>query len=117
MVNYRNELIGRTEHLPKGYYWGCYTDINPNAWKFDVWAISKDEFDEKEKAIHDLKSQIDVVQRKATSPRRELHRLGNRYALHTTKSTAELSAVLFRCLAAFYSPSAFRPKYHPHWRA
>ncbi len=62
-MNYRNEIIGRTEHLPKGYYWGCYTNINSNAWKVDVWSISKEEFDEKEKAIYDLKSQIDAVQR------------------------------------------------------
>ncbi len=62
-MNYRNEIIGRTEHLPKGYYWGCYTNINSNAWKVDVWSISQEEFDEKEKAIYDLKSQIDAVQR------------------------------------------------------
>ncbi|WP_433939953.1 hypothetical protein [Paenibacillus lautus] len=48
-MNYRNELIGRTEHLPRGNYWGCYTDYL-NAFKVDVWAISQEEFDKKEKA-------------------------------------------------------------------
>lgn len=62
-MSYRNELIGRTSHLPKGYYWGCYTNINANAWKVDVWSISQEEFDEKEKAIHDLKSQLNEGQR------------------------------------------------------
>lgn len=64
-MNYRNELIERTEHLPRGYYWGCYTDYYLNAWKVDVWAISQEEFDKKEKELHDLKSRIDVVQRMA----------------------------------------------------
>jgi hypothetical protein len=46
-MNYRNEFIGRTEHLPRGYYWGCYTDFYLNAWKVDVWAISQEKFDKK----------------------------------------------------------------------
>ncbi|GIP03292.1 hypothetical protein J28TS4_16990 [Paenibacillus lautus] len=49
-MNNRNELIGRTEHLPRGYYWRCYTDYYLNALKVDVRVISQEEFDKKEKA-------------------------------------------------------------------
>ena len=34
----------------RGYYRGCYTDYYLNAWKVNVWAISQEEFDKKEKA-------------------------------------------------------------------
>ncbi|MFD2613162.1 hypothetical protein [Paenibacillus gansuensis] len=64
-MNYRNEFIGHTEHLPKGYYWGCYADFNTNAWKVDVWAISSKEFEQKQQEIEKLKFQINVVQRMA----------------------------------------------------
>ncbi len=64
-MNYRNELIGHTEHLPLGYYWGCYTFIYSNDWKVDVWVISSEDFARRELEIHELKSKIDVMQRKA----------------------------------------------------
>lgn len=63
-MNFRNELIGRTEHLPQGYYWGCFAVINSNAWKVDVWSISSKDFVQKQREIHELKSKINGVQRK-----------------------------------------------------
>ncbi|SFS76120.1 hypothetical protein [Paenibacillus sp. BC26] len=64
-MNYRNEFIGQTEHLPKGYYWGCYATFNSNDWKIDVWAISSKKFEQKQQKIEELKSQINAVQRLA----------------------------------------------------
>lgn len=62
-MNYRNEYIGRTGHLPRGFYWGCYTNITSNAWKIDVWAISSDEFAQKHKEIHELNTKMNPEQR------------------------------------------------------
>ncbi|MDU0206456.1 hypothetical protein [Paenibacillus sp. PFR10] len=64
-MNYRNEFIGQTEHLPQGYYWGCYADIISNAWKVDVWAISSKDFHQKQQEIEKLNAQINLVQRMA----------------------------------------------------
>ncbi|MGM1050692.1 MAG: hypothetical protein ACQEXX_31945 [Bacillota bacterium] len=64
-MHYRNEFIGCTEHLPRGFYWGCYTNIISNAWKVDVWAISSDEFAQRHQEIHELKSKINAEQRMA----------------------------------------------------
>lgn len=64
-MHYRNEFIGCTEHLPRGFYWGCYTIFNSNAWKVDVWAISSDEFAKRQLEIYELKSKINAVQRMA----------------------------------------------------
>ncbi|MGF7036745.1 hypothetical protein J2T17_007820 [Paenibacillus mucilaginosus] len=62
-MSYRNEFIGRTEHLPLGYYWGCYTAINSNAWKVDVWSISSEEFLKKQQDVIELITKINVQQR------------------------------------------------------
>jgi len=62
-MNYRNEYIGRTEHLPRGFYWGCYTNITASAWKVDIWAIPSDEFAQKHKEIQELKSKVNPEQR------------------------------------------------------
>lgn len=64
-MKYRNELIGKTEHLPQGYYWGCYTTFQDQAWKIDVWAISSKEFEQKQQEMAELKSQINAVLRMA----------------------------------------------------
>jgi hypothetical protein len=43
-MHFRNELIGQTEGLPKGYYWGIH--LNPGqetAWKIDIWTVDPEQ--------------------------------------------------------------------------
>jgi hypothetical protein len=38
-MHFRDETVGATPGLPKGFYWGVYlTDEPYGAWKIDVWA-------------------------------------------------------------------------------
>ncbi|MBS4220285.1 hypothetical protein KHA96_18445 [Bacillus sp. FJAT-49711] len=63
-MSFRNELIGRTPHLPKGLYWGVYTTFFGQQWKIDIWAISSREFQKKLSEFEKLYSQIDSIKRK-----------------------------------------------------
>lgn len=43
-MSFRNELLARTEGLPKGLYWGVYLGNERNgAWKIDIWAMDAEE--------------------------------------------------------------------------
>ena len=58
-MSYRNELIGKTDNLPKGLYWGIYTKLTfPEEWKIDIWAMDSDQIRSCCKRFKDLKSKI-----------------------------------------------------------
>ena len=43
-MHFRNELIGQTEGLPRGLYWGIYLgDERKGDWKIDVWTLDGDQ--------------------------------------------------------------------------
>ena len=43
-MHFRNELIGQTEGLPRGLYWGIYLgDERKGDWKIDVWTLGGDQ--------------------------------------------------------------------------
>ena len=44
-MQFRNELIGESEGLPRGWYWGVYLgNERAGAWKIDIWAVQADEY-------------------------------------------------------------------------
>ena len=58
-MSYRNELIGKTDNLPKGLYWGIYTKLTfPEEWKIDIWGMDSDQIRSCCKRFKDLKSKI-----------------------------------------------------------
>jgi hypothetical protein len=63
-MSFRNELISRTLHLPKGLYWGVQTNLFDQKWKIDIWAINSEEVNQKQSVVEELKSQIDNFKRK-----------------------------------------------------
>lgn len=63
-MSYRNELIEKTPNLPKGLYWGIYTNsIDSDKWKIDIWAVDSKQFNQFKLEIKELNSQIDNVKR------------------------------------------------------
>lgn len=63
-MNFRNEFIGKTPHLPKGLYWGVHTNLFNQSWKIDIWGMEIDEVRRKQKALEKLKVQMDQSKRK-----------------------------------------------------
>jgi len=44
-MSFRNELMAKTEDLPRGLYWGIYLgNERAGAWKIDLWAINREQF-------------------------------------------------------------------------
>lgn len=64
-MSFRNELIGRTMHLPKGLYWGIHTNLFDQKWKIDIWAIDSEDIKQKQRGVEDLKSKIDENKRQS----------------------------------------------------
>lgn len=64
-MNYRHTYGGQSRHLPQGYYWGCYAQIQSYDWKVDVWAISPEETARKQQKLHDIKTNMNDMQRLA----------------------------------------------------
>lgn len=63
-MSYRNEFIGKTQGLPKGLYWGIYTDImKTDTWKIDIWAIDSEQLLDFKKQTEKLKLHIDSYKR------------------------------------------------------
>ena len=60
-MSFRNELVGKTNNLPKGLYWGIYVQLEfPAEWKIDVWAIDSDQTKIHCKELENLKRKISV---------------------------------------------------------
>jgi hypothetical protein len=58
-MSFRNETIANTSGLPYGLYWGVYLgDERKGAWKIDVWAVEKKEYDRLDKFFIQLKNQL-----------------------------------------------------------
>ncbi len=55
-MSFRNELIGKTHHLPNGLYWGVHTYLFGHQWKIDIWAIGSEEIKQKQKKIKRIKN-------------------------------------------------------------
>jgi hypothetical protein len=64
-MSFRNELIGKTPHLPKGLYWGVHTKLFDQQWKIDIWAIDSEEVKQKQGGVEELKSKIDKYKRQS----------------------------------------------------
>ncbi len=64
-MNFRNERIGKTSHLPHGLYWGIHTHLFGEQWKIDIWAISSDEVKQKQESVEELNRQMDEDKRKS----------------------------------------------------
>lgn len=64
-MSFRNELIGRTPHLPKGLYWGVHTTLFDQKWKIDIWAVHPKEIRQKQSGVEDLMSKIDNYNRQS----------------------------------------------------
>lgn len=63
-MHFRNEFIGKTPNLPKGFYWGIYTTLKfPDVWKIDIWAMDSNQINLYQKESDDLKSRIDDEKR------------------------------------------------------
>ncbi|HEX2944847.1 MAG TPA: hypothetical protein VHT96_02705 [Clostridia bacterium] len=63
-MHYRNEFIGNSQGLPKGLYWGIYTNIiEPGTWKIDLWAVDSMQFAGFKNDVNKLKSKIDSYKR------------------------------------------------------
>ncbi len=58
-MSYRNELVGKTDGLPKGMYWGIYTLLTfPAEWKIDIWAADSDLARSRLREFESLKNKI-----------------------------------------------------------
>ncbi|WLR42273.1 hypothetical protein LC087_16335 [Bacillus carboniphilus] len=57
-MSFRNEMIGKTPHLPKGLYWGVHTSLFEQQWKIDIWSIDAKEFNEKQYVTEEIKIQL-----------------------------------------------------------
>lgn len=57
-MSFRNELIGKTPHLPKGLYWGVHSFLFDQNWKIDIWAIDSKELKEKQSVIEKIKHKV-----------------------------------------------------------
>jgi len=58
-MSFRNERIVRTKGLPNGLYWGVYLGDERNAaWKIDIWAMNKDECQQRLAYCNNLRTRI-----------------------------------------------------------
>lgn len=64
-MSFRNELIGKTPHLPKGLYWGIHTNLFDQKWKIDIWVIDFKEVKRKQSVVEDVKIKMDNCNRKS----------------------------------------------------
>lgn len=64
-MNFRNELIGKTSHLPSGLYWGVHTNFFGHQWKIDIWAIGSEEIKKKLNDVEETKKKLDNIKRKS----------------------------------------------------
>lgn len=64
-MSFRNELIGKTPHLPKGLYWGVHTNHFDQKWKIDIWAIDSEEVKQKQSGVEELMFKIDNYKRRS----------------------------------------------------
>lgn len=62
-MSFRNELIGKTPHLPKGLYWGVHTNLLEQKWKIDIWAIDSEEIKQKQSRVEEIQFKIDTSKR------------------------------------------------------
>jgi hypothetical protein len=62
-MSFRNELIGKTPHLPKGLYWGVHTNFLEQKWKIDIWAIDSKEVKKKQSEVEEIQFKIDHSKR------------------------------------------------------
>ncbi|WP_282139199.1 hypothetical protein [Rossellomorea aquimaris] len=62
-MSFRNELIGKTPHLPKGLYWGVHTNLFNQQWKIDIWAVESEEVKQKQSGIEEIQFKIDNPKR------------------------------------------------------
>ncbi|MYL54925.1 hypothetical protein GLW08_16445 [Pontibacillus yanchengensis] len=58
-MSFRNELIGKTPHLPEGLYWGVHTNLFDEKWKVDIWAINSEEVKRKQREVEEIKYRLD----------------------------------------------------------
>lgn len=63
-MNYRNEFIGRTSHLPRGLYWGVHANVFNQPWKIDIWVLELDEVSRKQDALQEIKVRMNQGKRK-----------------------------------------------------
>ncbi|MGE7692386.1 hypothetical protein ACQKMI_24840 [Lysinibacillus sp. NPDC097214] len=64
-MSFRNELIGKTPHLPNGLFWGVHTNLFGHQWKIDIWAIGSEEVKKKQNDVEEIKIQLDDIKRKS----------------------------------------------------
>jgi len=58
-MSFRNERIAKTSGLPNGLYWGIYFgNEREGAWKIDIWAMNKDECQQRIAYCHNLLKKI-----------------------------------------------------------
>lgn len=79
-MSFRNEFKIQTPNLPLGYYWGVYTNLEPEkSWKIDIWAMSSDQIKSFEKKLKETQSKmtqekrltiLDIKNQLATNPER-----------------------------------------------
>ena len=63
-MSYRNEIITKSELLPRGLYWGVYTNnIFPDNWKIDIWAIDGEQAGKYAKQLNKYKAKLNVENR------------------------------------------------------
>ena len=63
-MHYRNEFILRSG-LPRGKYWGVYTDILGAPWKIDLWVLETSLCEQYMAVAEDLKARMDEESRLA----------------------------------------------------
>lgn len=65
-MSYRNEIINKSGLLPKGLYWGVYTNtIFPEIWKIDIWAIDAEQAANYARQSNDIKVKLNEVNMQA----------------------------------------------------
>jgi len=65
-MSFRNEFIGNTPNLPRGFYWGIYTKLSfPEEWKIDIWALDSDQAKSLLKRFRDLEKKMSKENRPA----------------------------------------------------
>lgn len=65
-MSYRNEIIAKSEMLPRGLYWGIYTDsVFPEIWKIDIWTIDNEQAVKYAKQMNGIKTHLNDENRRA----------------------------------------------------
>jgi hypothetical protein len=63
-MSYRNNLLENVSNLPRGLYWGIYTNIiETGEWKIDIWAMDSEQFYLYKQESEELKANIDFERR------------------------------------------------------